>query len=527
MKTITSYFISMFISYIITKVGQKLFWNNKKPDGTIKKPWPPSPKGLPYFINAYYQFQEEAYRALTRWSNQLGELFSVEIGFKRIIVLNSPELVRKLMLEKDQYNSCRVPSDTFENTVTDRGKTIFSAPFSTYWARLRRAVHLVIGIGHYSQFEPVLNSQSETLSACIKGSLNEEKKLTGKELRRLVDLVAADLALTMVVGPEKRDPDLMLDLVERCRKLEALQTSKYNRIGQFFPVFNALYDLFKLITMDNSVTKTRDDLLQVFIPWFDTIYTQREAIEQAKKEKNEPFSRVPTIGKSLLNIDPSKNDPEPVQLTKEEIFINISHITVHAQTYLASTLFTVIQRLATEPEWQEKILEASGEEQVGMAKAFVYESLRLDAPNKLLAYAPRTDYEFEASDGHTYRIDTDAQLVVNVDAIHHNSKYYPNPEKFDPQRFLKSEKKMVSLLQEDQTGKKIANDHMAFGAGRRACLGRKVSEEFLVTALIHLIQTYKLEGGNVDNKIEIGTNIWSWTGRTETEGASIKFVKRQ
>ncbi|CAO3684900.1 unnamed protein product [Rhizopus microsporus] len=141
MKTITSYFISMFISYIITKVGQKLFWNNKKPDGTIKKPWPPSPKGLPYFTNAYHQFQEETYRALTRWSNQLGELFSVEIGFKRIIVLNSPELVRKLMLEKDQYNSCRVPSDTFENTVTDRGKTIFSAPFSTYWARLRRAVH--------------------------------------------------------------------------------------------------------------------------------------------------------------------------------------------------------------------------------------------------------------------------------------------------------------------------------------------------------------------------------------------------
>ena len=164
---------------------------------------------------------------------------------------------------------------------------------------------------------------------------------------------------------------------------------------------------------------------------------------------------------------------------------------------------------------------------MGVAKAFVYESLRLDAPNKLLAYAPRTDYEFEAPDGHTYRIDTEAQLVVNVDAIHHNSKYYPNPEKFDPQRFLKSEKKMVSLLQEDQTGKKIANDHMAFGAGRRACLGRKISEEFLVTALIHLTQTYKLEGGNVDNKIEIGTNLWSWTGRTETEGASIKFVKRQ
>lgn len=528
MASVLSYIISMFITYVVTQLGQRIMWKNKKQDGTPKMPWPASPRGLPYLTKAYNIFQKESYHALTRWSKQVGDLFSVEIGFKRVIVMNSPELVQKFLIEKEQYNSSRSPSDTFESTLTDRAKTIYSAPFSSYWARLRRAVHVVIGKDHHLQFEQAFKSQSETLSFCIGESLKEECKLTAKELRQLVDLVAADTALTMVIGPEKREPQTLLELVAKCRELEALQTSKYNRLGQFFPAFNSLVDVYRLFVMDSSITKARNALLAIFMPSFETIYSQKEQIEESKKKEGYvPYSKVSTIAKSLISIDPSKNDPEPVQLTKEEILINITHMTVHAQTYLASTLFSLIQRVAGELEWQTKILEADEEEQGLLAKAFVKECLRLDAPNKLIAYTPRTDYDFEAPDGYMYRVDADTELITNVDAIHKNTRYYPNPQKFAPERFMKSEKKMVSLMKEDKTGKKVANDHMAFGAGRRVCLGSKASEEMLTVTLLHLIKTYMLEGGNVDNKIEIGTNLWSWTGRTETQGGSISFIRRQ
>ncbi|KAG1457102.1 hypothetical protein G6F56_006685 [Rhizopus delemar] len=526
MASILVYLMSMCITYLATQIGQNFMWKNKKEDGTDKMPWPASPKGLPYFRQAYAIFEKDSYRALTRWSKQLGELFSVQIGFKRIIVINSAELAQKFFIEKEQYNLSRAPADTFESTLTDRGKTVFSAPFANYWARLRRAIHVVIGKGHHLQFEETLKSQSEALLSSINNSL-KESKLNENELRDLVDIMAADTALTMTVGPTKREPGAMIGLVNKCRELERLQTNKYNRLGQFFPVFNKLADVYRLFVMDSTVTNARNALLDVILPWFNSIYIQREALQEFKKEEYTPHSTVSSIAKSLLSIDASKNDPEPEQLTKEEILINLTHITVHAQTYLASVLFSLIQRVASEPEWQTKILEAEGDEQELFAKVFLDECLRLDAPNKLLAYTPRTDYDFESSDGHMYRIDVESELVLNVDAIHNNTRYYPYPQKFAPERFMKSEKKMVSLMKEDKTGKKVANDHMAFGAGRRICLGRKISEEMLIVCLIHLIKTYQLEGGNIDDKIEIGTNLWSWTGRTETKGGAIKFIKRQ
>ncbi|KAL0577953.1 hypothetical protein ABG067_008774, partial [Albugo candida] len=76
---------------------------------------------------------------------------------------------------------------------------------------------------------------------------------------------------------------------------------------------------------------------------------------------------------------------------------------------------------------------------------------------------------------------------------------------------------MVSILEFDQSGRKVVKDHLAFGAGRRVCLGAKASEDLLLTILYQIVKNYELRGGNVEEKIEYTTNVWSWTGRTETK----------
>jgi cytochrome P450 len=348
-------------------------------------------------------------------------------------------------------------------------------------------------------FNNELDAQAEKLNMMV----GEAEELSASDLRQLVDLIAMDTALSLTVGNHDHDPQTMLSIIEKCHVLEGKLEAPYTRLGFFFSLVGSLVAVGKLLKADGSVATVRNQLVEVFFPWFET------ALE--KKDK------VHSILDSLLQIAPSKNDPEPVPLTNDEVLVNTIHITLHAFNHLSSALFTLIQRLATEPESQQRLQQDDA-----FARAFVNESLRMDPPTRLIAHGARIDYDLEDR----YRVDVESELVANLDAIHSDERYYPKPHVFNPDRFLKSEKKTVSLFDEDKTGKKTARDHLAFGAGRRVCLGSHVSVELLVRVLEKLAKTYDVQGGDVNEKIQHKTNIWSWTGRTETKGAAVIFKKR-
>ncbi|CEP06818.1 hypothetical protein [Parasitella parasitica] len=497
-------------------------------DGTSKSPWAPSPQGMSWFAGGYKGFEQDSYHALTRWSKQLGDLFSVRLGFKRITVLNSADLVHKVLIEKEQLNSSRsIPSDTFEKLQTDQSKTVFAAPFDKYWSRIRRATYIVVGKMYAPQFSKLFQEQAERLVYGI-GLEEGSGKLSAVQLRQMVDMITMDSALIMVLGSSttKRDPVAILTLIQKCHALEKRQTRKYSRMGQFFPIINAWLDFKSLFTLDYGDLDTRNQILEVVLTWFDQVYSLKGGDvhsshqDQAKQWANNV--QLDSIAKSLLNIEPSKNDPEPVQLSKDEILANSVHMIMHSYTYLASALFTLIQRLATEPELQERLQQETANENKALAFAFVNESLRCDTPNRILSYGPRTDYDLEWNDS-LYRVDADTEIVVNVHAIHNDSRYYSNPQNFDPNRFMQPPTMMSPLLEND---KKFASDHLAFGSGRRACIASKASQDFLVAILIQLVKHYRLDGGDVAEKSESTTSIWSWIGRTETKGSTIEFIKR-
>jgi len=57
-------------------------------------------------------------------------------------------------------------------------------------------------------------------------------------------------------------------------------------------------------------------------------------------------------------------------------------------------------------------------------------------------------------------IEKGQKIVIPVYAIHHDNKYYPEPEKFIPERFLAEEK-----------AKRPNGIYLPFGDGPRICIG--------------------------------------------------------
>ncbi len=80
-----------------------------------------------------------------------------------------------------------------------------------------------------------------------------------------------------------------------------------------------------------------------------------------------------------------------------------------------------------------------------------------------------------------YNFPKDSLVIPAVSEVHYDSKHFPNPERFDPDRFL------------DKSGRFVSNPAMiAFGIGKRECLGKTLAKQeiFLFTScLVHQVYT--------------------------------------
>ena len=57
-------------------------------------------------------------------------------------------------------------------------------------------------------------------------------------------------------------------------------------------------------------------------------------------------------------------------------------------------------------------------------------------------------------------VEKGTQILVSVYGLHHDPKYFPHPERFDPERF-----------NEEETKKRPNFSYLPFGEGPRICIG--------------------------------------------------------
>ena len=86
-------------------------------------------------------------------------------------------------------------------------------------------------------------------------------------------------------------------------------------------------------------------------------------------------------------------------------------------------------------------------------------------PETLRKYPPISALPRKALEDHTFAdtkisIKKGTDIFIPVYAIHHDENIYPNPEKFDPERF-----------DEKVAGTRHSMNYLPFGDGPRNCIG--------------------------------------------------------
>ncbi|XP_035234234.1 cytochrome P450 2U1-like [Stegodyphus dumicola] len=120
--------------------------------------------------------------------------------------------------------------------------------------------------------------------------------------------------------------------------------------------------------------------------------------------------------------------------------------------------------------------------------ATMYELYRVASP--FLISTQLSNFEETTIKG--YRIPRRSSIIANFWTLNIDPEVYPEPEKFNPGRFLSAE------------GKRIKSDTPhAFGIGKRACIGESLAQLEIFLICASLLQNFELHPGDSDKTLKL------------------------
>lgn len=76
----------------------------------------------------------------------------------------------------------------------------------------------------------------------------------------------------------------------------------------------------------------------------------------------------------------------------------------------------------------------------------------------------------------------DLMVEISTHTVHHDPEYYPNPEQFNPDRFMPENKHLL-----------VPYTYLTFGAGPRNCVGMRFAYQEIKLLLSKLLIKYRFE----------------------------------
>jgi cytochrome P450 len=176
------------------------------------------------------------------------------------------------------------------------------------------------------------------------------------------------------------------------------------------------------------------------------------------------------------------------RFTDEDVVNHMIFLLMAAHDTSTSTLTTMAYYLARYPEWQERCREESRAVSAGPVSyddldklvsldLVMKESMRLVTPVPGVTRRASRDTELLG-----YRVPAGSYIAVHLWGLHHMAEVWPEPERFDPERFAEHRR-------EDKVHRYA---YMPFGNGVHKCIGMYFGGMEIKAAMHQLLQRYRL-----------------------------------
>ncbi|XP_076881095.1 cytochrome P450 76C1-like [Bidens hawaiensis] len=435
---------------------------------------PPGPYGLP--VIGYLPFlSSNLHEKFTEMAHKYGPIFSLQLGSKLHVVVNSMDLVKVVAREHDHTFANRNPPLT-GLTITYGGMDLVWSNNNTHWRNMRKLL-----------VSKVLSN--ENLKACQGLRTQEVRKTVNEVYARIgtkidINKISFDTGINVVTnmlwGCSKSNEggDFGHDILDGFREVQykIIELTGTPNISDFIPFLSR----FDLQGMNQEMQRQLEHVDRIFD------YVIERTMKANSNKINEEDGRKDFV-QILLELKDEKNDPKSFNIIHiKALLINI----VVAATDTTTTMVEwVIAEILNNPGVMKKvqdeltevigttnIVEESHLPKLTYLDAVIKETFRLHPPLPFLIQ--RCPDEPCVVGGYT--IPKGTVVYINVWAIQRDPENWVNPLQFKPERFLKSKW--------DYNGNNYK--FLPFGTGRRICPGLPLGEKMLVYMLASLLHSF-------------------------------------
>ena len=428
----------------------------------------PGPFGWPVLGNLP-NLGSKPHKRLTEYRSKYGDVYQITMGSCPTIVLNGIKTIKQALVKQSEDFAGR--PDFYSFKFIANGNSMGFSDYGPKWKMHRRIAQNALALCANKKYNPI----EEAILMEAKFLVGNLLKSNGAPIdpHNEIYLSVGNIICALCFGRryQREDPDF-LQLV---------------RSNDEFMAFVGAGNPVDIMPWMRHFTK------RSFKQFLRILDTMNNLCLKKQKEHIDTYdpSYVRDITDALIKatIEIPHEDKEAVGLTDVHILTTLQELIGAGFDTIASTLQWAILYMISYPEYQEKvhgeIRNAFGLEKdpdyndlcdLPYTDAFILETLRHSCifPFSL----PHSTTKDTTINGHFV---SDKTLVfVNLWSVSHDPEMFPQPEVFDPNRFLSQDKACV-----DRT---IADLFLPFGIGKRKCPGEQLAKMELFLFFATLVQ---------------------------------------
>ncbi|EJD41567.1 cytochrome P450 [Auricularia subglabra TFB-10046 SS5] len=453
-------------------------------------PLPPGPIGYPLIgsLLAYPTHQE--WLTFTRWRALYGDLVYANVAGQPIMVLNSPAVAHALLDERGATYSDRPHLHFADDVVGWKDSPIMCTASHPWFKPSRRLMHNAVG--SRAALDGYIHMEEHEVHRFLRRVIDEPERVA-YHLRKL----AGSVILRILYGYDvKPGDDEYVNLAERVNYDLNRACTPGNFLVDFFPSLEFVPHWFPGTNWMRIAERMRDAL--------HTALTKPTAFV---REQLSAGTAHPSFVSSELS-RPDWNEGEEgktLAWAAQALYAGAADTTVSItySFFLCMTLFPDVQRKAQEeinrvlgphtlPTWADR-------DRLPYVDAVVKEILRwCPVAPQALPHCANADGTYGG-----YFIPKGTILIPNIWGYMHDPAVYPEPDKFNPDRYLSLEPKTDPR-------------QYVFGFGRRVCPGKQLGEVSL-----WLVASNAIASLHITKKL--GNDGLPITPRVEYTGAAAVF----